>query len=160
MTAKYQVTDFTVDDAVTLKAKLDGNSSVAARTVGAFQCYANETPNMTVKVSAGGVFIGGSLLEKAIQTSGTIVAPVSNPRIDRVVIDPTTGIVSIVTGTEAGSPVAPPIPNGYRPLARIALTVGMAQIMNQFITDERVSGVASSSDNSSYDPALSTLLFG
>lgn len=141
-TAKYQITDFTTDDPATLKAKLDGNAAVVARIAAAYQCYANETPNMTVKVAAGSLDINGSLVENAIQTSGTITAPVTHPRIDRVVIDQITGVASIVTGAEAASPSAPAIAAGKRYCAQVALAVGQTSITNSNITDERGSNAA------------------
>lgn len=136
-TAQYQITDFTNDTAPVLKAKIDANSAVAARTAAAFQCYAAATPNMTVKVAAGGLMAAGALQEKAIQTSGTITAPVTHPRIDRVVIDQITGVASVVTGAEAASPSAPAIPAGKIPVAQIALATSTTAITNSLITDER-----------------------
>lgn len=148
-TAQYQITDFTVDDPATIKAKLDGNSKVAVRTAAAYQAYAAAVPNMTVKVAAGGRFVSGVLVENAIQTSGVIVAPAVNPRIDRVVINQATGVASIVGGVEAGVPVPPLIPSGFEPCAQIALTTITAAITNALITDERVpagTGAAAASD--------------
>lgn len=136
-TAKYQITNFTVDDPATLKAKLDGNSAVLARTGGAFQCHAADAPNMTVKVAAGGQLVAGALVENALQTSGAIVAPVANPRIDRVVIDQSTGVASIVAGAEAAIPAAPAIPEGKWPCARFQLATATVAITNNMIVDER-----------------------
>lgn len=147
-TAQFQITDFTLDDPATLKAKLDGNSKVLARTAG-YQCYAAAVPNMTVKAAAGGRFVSGVLVENAIQTSGAITAPVTNPRIDRVVVNQATGVASVVTGTEAGVPVAPPIPSGFEPVAQIALLTSTTAITNSMITDERVppgTGASTSGD--------------
>jgi len=142
-TAQYAVSNFTVDDPSTIKAKIDGNSEVLRRVGSAYQCYANTPAAMNVKVAAGAILPFGSLVENAIQTSSTITAPAGNPRIDRVVIDSITGVMSVVTGTEAASPVAPAIPAGKLPVAQIALTVGMGNIPNTAITDERSAGVPS-----------------
>lgn len=136
-TAKYQITNFTVDDPATLKAKLDGNSAVLARTGGAYQCHAADAPDMTVKVAAGGQLVAGALVENALQTSGAIVAPVANPRIDRVVIDQSTGVASIVAGAEAAIPAAPAIPEGKWPCARFQLATATVAITNNMIVDER-----------------------
>lgn len=119
---------------------------VMSRIAAAFA--AHETLNggmtsMTVTVDAGALFIGGTLTEVAQQTSGTITAPTTNPRIDRVVIDRTTGALQIVTGTEAASPVAPAVPSGTLPIARIALATSTTAITNALITDERISPSAS-----------------
>lgn len=102
-----------------------------------FNCYAQSTPNMTVSIDAGHIFNGAALTEVVAQTSGIFTAPVSNPRIDRVVIDRVTGTMSVVAGTEAVSPTPPAIPAGKQPVAQIALTVGMVAIGNTSITDER-----------------------
>jgi hypothetical protein len=136
-TAQYQISDFTSDAAATYKAKIDGNSAVAARIAAAFQCYAASTPDMTVKVAAGSLMVNDALTEKAIQTSATITAPVTHPRIDRVVIDQISGVASIITGTEAASPSAPAITAGKIPVAQIALTTSTTAITNALITDER-----------------------
>lgn len=136
-TAQYQVTDFTTDTAPVLKAKIDANSEVAKRIAAAYQCYAAATPDMTVKVAAGAIMVNGGLVTNAVQTSGTITAPVTNPRIDRVVIDQLTGVASIITGAENASPTAPAITAGKVPIAQIALTTGTTAITNSLITDER-----------------------
>ncbi|GAB6125037.1 glycine-rich domain-containing protein [Humidesulfovibrio idahonensis] len=116
--------------------------SAGARIDFAFAPYAQATPNMTVALAAGQFFDGTNLTEVAAQSSGTITAPAANPRIDRVVIDKVTGAASVVAGTEASSPVAPAIPSGKLPVARVALTVGMTSITGAAITDERVGGGA------------------
>ncbi len=136
-TAQHQIPDYTTDDAATYKAKMDANAAVAARIAGAYQAYANSTPNMTVKVAAGALLVSGAVVENAIQTTGTITAPATNPRIDRVVIDSTTGVASVITGAEAGSPVAPTLTAGKLPVAQVALTTSTTAITNSMITDER-----------------------
>ncbi len=136
-TAQYQISDFTSDGAAAYKAKIDANSAVAERIAAAFQCYAASIPDMTVKVAAGSLMVNDALTEKAIQTSGTITAPVTHPRIDRVVIDQISGVASIITGAEAASPSAPAITAGKIPVAQIALATSTTAITNALITDER-----------------------
>ncbi len=77
----------------------------------------------------GLIFIG--------QVTGTITAPVTNPRIDRVVCDQTTGVIAVVTGAESTTPSAPAIPAGKYPLAQILLATSTTSITNSIITDER-----------------------
>ncbi len=77
----------------------------------------------------GLIFIG--------QVTGTISAPVTSPRIDRVVCDQTTGVISVVTGVESSTPSAPAIPSGKYPLAQILLQTTTTSITNSIITDER-----------------------
>lgn len=136
-TAEYKITNFTVDDPATIKAKLDANSAVVTRTAAGFQCYASTPTGMTVRVAAGALFVASALVENAIQVSGALVAPVVNPRIDRVVIDQLSGVASIIGGVEAAVPVAPALPAGKLPIAEISLAVGLVAITNALITDKR-----------------------
>lgn len=144
--AQHQIPDYTTDDAASYKAKIDGNAAVIARIGAAYQAYAASTPNMTVKVAAGALLVAGAVVENAIQTTGTITAPVSNSRIDRVVIDATTGVVSVITGTSGVSPSAPALTAGKLPVAQVLLTSASTAITNSMITDERTICFAASSN--------------
>lgn len=128
------------DEATTYKVNIDCAIRAQARLGWAFAPYAQDTPNMTVAIAAGAILDGTTLTEVAAQSTGTITAPVTHPRIDRVVIDAATGAASVVTGTEAASPVVPDLPSGKLPVARVALTVGITAITNAVISDERVGG--------------------
>ena len=103
---------------------------------GAFAPHEQSTPDMSVRLEAGAVFDGVTLTEKNAQSTVIIVKPVSQPRIDRVVIDQS-GAVAVITGTEAASPTAPAITAGKAPVAQIALTTSTTTIVNADITDER-----------------------
>lgn len=128
------------DDPSSYKAKIDAGFNAQARLGWAFAPHAQATPNMTVALAAGALLQGTTLTEVAAQSTGSITAPVTHPRVDRVVIDRATGAASVVAGTEAASPSAPAIPSGKLPVARVALTVGMTAITNAAITDDRVAG--------------------
>lgn len=94
---------------------------------------------MKVIVDPGTLLLGGAIVSQAAQLSALVVAPVTNPRIDRVVGDLLTGAISIITGAENVSPVPPAITAGKFPIAQLGnLTVGMTSIGNSLITDERV----------------------
>jgi hypothetical protein len=136
----FKQPDFTTQDAATYKAAIDAAIKVLGEVGSQFACHQSDpsTPTMTVKVDAGRLLVGNKLVSVAQQTSGTITAPATNPRIDRVVIDSQTGVVSIVAGTEAASPSAPAVTAGKRSVAQIALTVGQTSITDASITDERV----------------------
>ena len=138
--ATYQQTDFTTQDATTYKSALDGNSSVLARLAAAFAPGQQATPNMTVAVGAGALLAWGNIVPIAAQSTGVIAAPVTNPRIDRVMIDAGSGVVATVTGTESATPMAPAIPSGFLPIAQVLLTPGVTGITNTMITDERITG--------------------
>lgn len=114
---------------------LDGNSVAAARGSAAFAPYGSTA--MTVNVMPGHLFDGATLTESSAWTSSVITAPVSNSRIDRIVLDQLTGAPSIVTGVASGSPSAPAIPIGKVPCAQIVIASTTATIGNSLITDER-----------------------
>ena len=129
--------DFTSDSAAQYKANIDNAFAVHNPTAGAFHCYENDTPNMTVKVSAGVLNLGTKTTSVTAQTSGTITAPSVNPRIDVVYIDADDGTIGVTTGTEAASPSAPAITGNKIPLAQITLATSTTTITNSLITDVR-----------------------
>lgn len=128
----FQQTDFT-----TQAQNVDSDISVLTRLGDAFAPHETSPLAMKVSLDPGHVFDGTTLTEVAAQTTGLIIAPAADPRIDRVVIDRTTGIASVVTGTEAASPTPPAIPAGKAPVVQIALTPSTTVIDNTIITDER-----------------------
>ena len=137
--AKFVQPDFLTQTAAAYKAAIDAAIAVLAMVGGDYACHAKDTPDMQVLVDAGQLFLADStLVSNAQQTSATIVAPVTNPRIDRIVINDQTGVGSIIAGTEAASPVAPAITIGTRPIAQILLQTSSTVITNSMITDERV----------------------
>ena len=85
-------------------------------------------PAMRIRVGPGSLTVSAVSIRNLPQTSDLIVAPVTNPRIDRVVLNKTNGVASILTGTEAVSPVAPAVPLGFYSICSIPLTVGMTAI--------------------------------
>ncbi len=104
---------------------------------GPFLVNANSTPNMTVVVSAGTIQVGNVVVAKTSQTTSTITAPSSHPRIDRVVVDMVSGVASVITGTESVSPSAPAVPYGKYACAQILLQTTTTAITQSLITDER-----------------------
>jgi hypothetical protein len=92
-------------------------------------------PSMAVSVNEGACLISGIPVRRsAAANTATMVAPVANPRIDRIVIS-SAGVVSIVEGTEAAAPVAPATPSGHFSLATVLHAVGEATILNAAITN-------------------------
>ena len=151
--------DFTSQTASVYKANIDAGFAVADRLAWAFapheQDVGSPQPDMTVRLDAGALFDGTTLTEVSAQSTGTITAPTTNPRIDRVVIDESTGAVSVIAGTEAPSPSAPAITAGKLPIARVALVVSQTSIDNADITDERQAQVKPASSF----PAGTLMLF-
>jgi hypothetical protein len=136
--------DYTNQTATAYKTAIDGAINVLKRIAQAFAPHEQTSPNMTVRVDAGYIWSGTALTEVAAQSTGTITAPVGNPRIDRVVVDATTGAVSVVTGTPAASPTPPAIPAGKIPVAQVLLQTSSSTITNSMITDERVTAAGGS----------------
>jgi hypothetical protein len=143
--ATWLRTIFTAVDPTTYKSTIDGNFAVLERISAPFAPSQASTPNMTVVIRPGTIFNSGVLTEVAQQTTSTITAPVTNPRIDRVVLDLVTGVFSIVTGTPSASPSPPAIPAGVSPCAQILLQTTSSAITNAMITDERALNYSGSS---------------
>ena len=92
----------------------------------------------TISVDAGYVLTAVGVTEIAAQTTGVLSQPVSFPRIDRIAIDIESGTISVVSGTEAASPVAPDLPSGKAPCCQVRLETTTTIITDTIITDERV----------------------
>lgn len=102
------------------------------------EVLAQETPNMTVKVNAGIVYMpGGNRLEFAGNDSVAISpADAENPRVDIVYIN-TDGTVGYIAGVPFTTPIAPDTPEGAFLLAKINVAVGTTTIIGSNITDMR-----------------------
>jgi hypothetical protein len=129
--------NFEAQSGTTYKTALDNALKVARRLSRAFAPHEQSTPNMTVRLDEGFTFFSVVLTEIAAQSTGTITAPTTNPRIDRIVIDESTGTVSVIAGTEAASPTPPAITAGKLPVAQVLLQTTTTTITNVIITDER-----------------------
>jgi len=139
MTGTFLQPDHTSQDGSTYKLAINNSIAVLAEMAATFAPHEQDTPDMTVRVDAGRLLLTDlTLVIKAAQNTATITAPSVNPRIDRVVIDQVTGIVSVVTGVEAASPEPPAIPADKFPICQVALTTSTTAITNDEITDERV----------------------
>lgn len=138
----FEQPNYASDSGTEYPAHIDAAVAVMKRAGAAFAAHEADPPDMTVVVDAGPVFAGGSLTEKAQQTTAAFTAPSGDPRIDRVVMDASTGTVSVEQGAEAADPDPPSIPQGKLPVAQVALTVGMTEITNADLTDERAAASA------------------
>lgn len=118
---------------------IDGDFSVNARIAAQFAPHEQASPNMTVRVDAGHIYnaLTNTLTEVSGQNTGTITAPVGNPRYDIVYIDRISGSVGVATGTPAASPAYPAIPAGKVPVAAVLLQTSSTTITNSMITDIR-----------------------
>ncbi len=140
MSAKYTKSNFSNQTGTDYMAALDANAEVCFRTAAAFTPSQAGTPDMTVRVEAGALLSGGTLIEIAAQNTSIITAPTASSRIDRVVISRATGAVSVITGAEGYCPIAPALTADVLPVAQVALSAGQTSITDADITDERVCG--------------------
>lgn len=116
---------------------VDGAIAVMSRIAAAFAPHERAAPDMTITLDAGHLMTDAGLVEVAAQATAAFVAPVSDSRIDRVVISRCNGIASIVQGSPSATPVAPAIPAGSWPIAQVLLDAATTVITNADITDER-----------------------
>ena len=115
-------------DAPALDADLFNRiASLLADTVAKGAPRAQDTPDMTVYVSAFQAYISGSLVSFAGGNSGSMSAPSANPRIDRVYLT-SAGALAITTGAEAASPTAPALVVNTVPICLVYHRVGSVHI--------------------------------
>jgi hypothetical protein len=141
-TSTFVQPDYSSQTGTTYPLGIDAAVNSGKRLFNTFAPHAASAPDMTVLLDAGCIFAGGgspSLTEVAPQTTTTITAPVTHPRIDRIVIDSVTGLCSVVGGTESLTPVPPAIPANKIPIAQVALATATTAITDSLISDERAS---------------------
>ncbi|WP_448203352.1 hypothetical protein [Azospirillum sp. sgz302134] len=112
------------------------NWAVAQRIVGPFAPHAQVSPDLTIMLDPGYLLNGTTLTEVKAQVVGPFAPPASGFRIDRVVVDRSTGAASVVAGT-ANSLTPPAIPAGKLPVARVFVESTAQAIDNNSIVDER-----------------------
>ena len=96
-----------------------------------------QVTELRVKVNAGQLWTQeGEFIRIPDTLLSIATADLTNPRIDLVAAD-RDGVVQVVTGTPAGSPVAPTLINSA-PLAEVAVAALTTAITNANITDKRV----------------------
>jgi hypothetical protein len=138
-------------------------AGVVPSSAEALQVTETGPTSLAVQVSTGAAVIldtrGATGSNKFLAMSGAAAALVTlttadatNPRIDRIVLRvrttelgdaSTSGSVEVVSGTPAGSPVAPATPTGAISLATVAVGAGVTAITNASITDTRTYADAS-----------------
>lgn len=164
----YTRPNYSTQSGTAYPANIDAMAAAFERIAGAFapheQNVGSPAPDLTIVVDVGAVldFSGSSpdLNEMAQQTvTGFTIPSSGQTRVDRVVIDETTGVARRIAGTPqttGGSPtaVAPDIPPHSWSVCRVTITSADTAITNDMIVDERVGmpvkfvrGPASSTDN-------------
>ena len=168
-----------VDDPTSYKGKIDADFAVAQRVADAFAPKPATPAAMSVIVDAGFIVGTGpsgvqSVVEIGAQSLTIAAAPgAPNNRIDLVVVDEASGTASVVTGTPAGTPVAPALTAGKKQIAQISVPNGTSSIANGNITDLRavwqtnvpgvrwaIAGGSADTITASYTPANATLADG
>jgi hypothetical protein len=111
-----------------------------SKTAAAFAPHEQDTPDMTIRVDAGLLWINNDVVEVNAQSTTTISSPATYSRIDRIVIGSTAGTVSVITGVSAATPTAPTITSGKLPICQVTIATSTTAITNDLITDERIGG--------------------
>ena len=110
------------------------------KAVDQFSPHEASTPDMTVVVEGGKLRVGTGIITVAQQTTAALVAPAVDDRVDLLLIDRVTGILTVQPGVESGIAVAPDVNNLDKIiLGEIELTSSTTEITNNEITDSRVS---------------------
>lgn len=91
--------------------------------------YQQATPDLTLKIRAGVVKIGATVVKYAGGNSPSFTAPAANPRIDLLTID-SAGTVARTAGVEAGSPSVPTYPSDKFVIAEVYNRVGQTAVYN------------------------------
>lgn len=149
-------------DVLTISAadKIDNEDSITLERTGEFvvlECtgstwhqlagerrnYYRPTPQnpavMTVRLQSGSFVkqLGRAVVVNTVQSTGSLTAPVTNPRNDLIVIDSQTGVVSVVTGAESVSPSDPALTLNQVPIARVRLQTSTTSITEAILDDIR-----------------------
>jgi hypothetical protein len=134
----YHVIATNLTDSVISVSGSQGGSIINIIDTGSGVHTATLTTGMTMRLSRGFLPVNNAIpTEVTVSETSTLSAPSANPRKDLVVIDDTTGALSIVTGAEAASPVDPTPTSDTLVIARINLVVSQTTIENSDIDDLR-----------------------
>lgn len=96
------------------------------------------TPDMTVKVSAGTIYManGDRFTPSAVASLAVTAADATNPRIDIVYVS-SLGAITYLAGTAAATPSAPSVPAGGQKIAEINVAAKATSIVTANIVDKR-----------------------
>jgi len=113
------------------------SAHIATQQRGMFAAEPTSPASMVVTLTAGFIPGSGTVTPVGSQSTAAFVAPVGNPRIDRIVVSRTTGLLAVIAGTPAATPVPPAVPGADVPIAQVLLTPSTTAIPAALITDER-----------------------
>ncbi len=137
--SKFTQPDFTAQSAVVYKTALDDAANVFKRVAGRFAPHEAATPNLTVVLDPGWVYVSGasSITELASQITASIAAPGSNHRLDMISINRSTGSAVYTSGVADVAAVLPAIPANTDPVAQVRVSTGVTALGNADISDIR-----------------------
>lgn len=133
----FSQSNFNTQTATAYKTALDGNTAAMAAIGDAFAPHAVATPNMTVQLDEGSIQVGSRLAWIGMQTSATITAPITYPRLDLISVSMQTGVIMVTTGVENTNPVLPEVPAGSIAVGQILLAITSTAITDSMIGDQR-----------------------
>ena len=108
-----------------------GSGVIRGAVVDDLKAEALSTPGLSVEIQPGYAFISNFPFKLAAATETVdVTAPSTNDRIDLVQASLKSWTVSIVTGTESATPIAPSPDEDCIALAQLYLRPGMASIKN------------------------------
>ena len=120
----------------TYRTNLYNDLREEARASSYLLAFAQDTPDLTLKVSPGNPYFGTTLVEFAGGNSPEFTAPTTHPRIDILSINDS-GTLVRTAGDEDDSPTAPAVPVGDMPIAQVYNRVGQTSIKD---TDDSSNG--------------------
>jgi len=121
------------------KLKMMLKEKTSYGVVSGLEVTAQDTPDMTVNVSSGIIYMqDGKRFEVEADTMTVVEADADNPRIDIIYINGT-GLVSYMPGVAAAEPTAPETPLSSQLLAEIAVAANTTAIETSNITDKKKS---------------------
>jgi len=102
---------------------------------------AQASPNLSVKVASGTARYGGAIRTIAAVDPLTVsAADPTNPRVDLVEVDGTTGVATIKAGTPAATPKPPVLTSGRLLLAFVSVAAAAANVQASNISERRFIG--------------------
>lgn len=122
-----------VQQVLSIIASQAGNAVLTVNDNAPLKATASTPEDMTVRVAAGWAVIANTLAgidqDTSLPLGGIFTAPVSNPRIDLIILR-NTGQLDILTGTETVSPSPPSVPADSMAIAQVYLRPGSTKTFN------------------------------
>jgi len=137
--ASWTQPNFELQDGTSYKTSIDNCIQIAERMCRNRSPREMDTPAMRVWTDSGIFYnaASGTLLAIAATKSALFIRPVTNNRIDRLIMT-SMGSTSIVKGACAANPSPPAITAGKYPICQVYMSTTITKIQNINITDERV----------------------